>query len=163
MKKSVARLPEIKLVGLMVRTNNHIEMEPSTAKIGSLVQQYFHQEIASLVSNRVRPGTTFCVYTNYETDATGNYSYFIGEEVTAFDTLPPGLERCIIPSQQYTKFTTEPGAMPFVVIDAWQKIWQMSEKDLGGKRAYKADFELYDHRALDHDRAVLDLFIGVGG
>jgi len=51
--------------------------------------------------------------------------------------------------------------MPEVVREPWFKIWQMSEEDLGGKRLYKSDFEIYDERASDHQNIVLDIFIGI--
>ena len=37
----------------------------------------------------------------------------------------------------------------------------MKPSDLGGKRRYIADFEVYDERAADHDNVVLDVCIGV--
>ena len=51
--------------------------------------------------------------------------------------------------------------MSEVVINAWQKIWNMSVSDFGGKRAYLADFELYDHRAGDPANAIVDIHIGI--
>jgi predicted transcriptional regulator YdeE len=40
-------------------------------------------------------------------------------------------------------------------------IWQMTATDFGAERAYRADFELYDQRAMDPANASLDLFIGL--
>ena len=51
--------------------------------------------------------------------------------------------------------------MPLVCIDMWQKIWKMGNNELGGIRGYRADFELYDERARDHNNVTLDIFIGV--
>lgn len=34
-------------------------------------------------------------------------------------------------------------------------------EQLGGQRAYKADFEVYDQRAADPNSAVLDIYIGL--
>ena len=51
--------------------------------------------------------------------------------------------------------------MPEVVINAWQQIWKMSAIDLGGVRAYVADFEVYDQHAMDPTNTILDIFIGV--
>lgn len=63
--------------------------------------------------------------------------------------------------QLYTRFTTEPDAMPNVVRDAWREIWNMSDKNPGGKRRYIADFEIYDERASDHQNIVLDIYVGI--
>ncbi len=53
--------------------------------------------------------------------------------------------------------------MPDVVKNAWQKIWHLKDAELGGKRRYHADFEIYDERASDltHQCLVLDLYIGI--
>ena len=48
-----------------------------------------------------------------------------------------------------------------VIVNAWKEIWEMSSKQLGGHRSYKADFEIYDERAADHQNIVLDLYIGI--
>ena len=53
--------------------------------------------------------------------------------------------------------------LPNIVIDSWKKIWTMEEKDLGGKRSYIADFEVYDQRAADSSHAIVDIYIGVEG
>lgn len=161
MKKSKIRLPELYLVGITTQTNNAAEASPATAKIGPIVQRYFQNNSAETITNRKNPGVTYSIYTDYESDYTGNYTYFIGEEVTTFDSVDKHLKCLTIPAQQYIKFTTKPGPMPHVVINAWQKIWNMSEDELGGKRAYVADFEIYDHRAQDPNNAIVDIYIGI--
>jgi predicted transcriptional regulator YdeE len=72
-----------------------------------------------------------------------------------------GFSSIIIPAQNYAKFTSKPGIMPEVCIDMWQNIWKMKSGELGGKRAYLADFEVYDKRALDPSKTVLDIYVGV--
>lgn len=52
-------------------------------------------------------------------------------------------------------------AMPNVVREPWQKIWQMSSADFGGDRAYLSDFEIYDERAADHQNIILDIYVGI--
>lgn len=164
MKKTLSHLEEIKLVGIKVRTNNRNELDVqdcTSGKIFPCVQQYFHQQLFEKIAHRKNPGRTFCVYTEYESDHTGDYTYFIGEEVNSLDSIPEGLSTLIIAPQTYVKFTTEPGPMPSVLRNAWQEILKMSEKDLGSPRRYHADFEIYDERAKDHNNLVLDIYIGV--
>lgn len=162
MQKELVKMPEMKLVGISVRTTNEQEQDKMKGKIFPCVQQYFHQKLAEKISNRKRPGTTFCAYTEYESDHTGAYTYLIGEEVTSFDApLPKGFQKLVIPKQQYAKFTTQPAPMPDVIINAWNEVWKMQPKQLGGSRSYKTDFEVYDERAADHQRIILDLYIGI--
>lgn len=161
MQKIQIQLPEIKLAGITVRTNTKAEFDPLTAKISPCVQDYFHKQGAEKIPHRKNPGTTFSAFTEYESDYTGEYTYFIGEEVSSIHDIPKGLKSHIIPPQTYIKFTTEPGPMPNVVINAWQEIWKMSPETLGRKRRYHTDFEIYDERAKDPQRVVLDLYIGL--
>lgn len=162
MNKNTVKLPEIKLVGITCRANNNaiFETNPSTNKIAETVQKYFHNGLAKSIPDRVNPGITYCVYTEYESDFRGDYTYFIGEKVNSTDNLSKELVTMTIPAQYYTKFTNKPGPMPNVCIDMWKKIWQMSSSELGGEREYLADFEVYDERALDHNKVVLDIYVG---
>lgn len=91
----------------------------------------------------------------------GDYTYFIGEEVTSFESIDQEIEILTIPAQNYAKFTNQPGQMPTVCIEMWQNIWKMNASDLGGERAYIADFEVYDERSSDHDNVTLDIYIGI--
>ena len=161
MRKTTVNLPGIKLIGITARTSNAKEMHPETAKIGGVMQEYFHNSVAEKILHRKTPNVTFCVYTEYESDANGAYTYFIGEEVDSFDEIAEGCKTLVIPAQTYTKFTTESGVMPEVVINAWQKIWQMTPVELMGNRAYIADFEVYDERALYPQDTAIDLYIVV--
>ena len=163
MQKTIVMLPELKLVGITTRTNNTqiFERDPSTNKIAATVQKYFHNGLAEKIKDRKNPGTTFCIYTNYESDVNGDYTYFIGEEVTSFEEIDKEFETLTIPVQKYAKFTNQPGPMPTVCIDMWQNIWKMNAADLGGQRAYIADFEVYDERSQNPEQAVLDIYIGI--
>lgn len=161
MKKELINKSEIKLIGLSARTNTKNEMNPQTAKIGKLIGHYWGQHVAAQIPNRKNPGVTLSVYTEYNSDEHGDYTYFVGEEVSSFDNIPAGLQKLTIPAAKYQKFTTNPGKMPEVVINAWQQIWKMSSDDFGGNRAYQADFELYDQRASDPANTSLDIYIGI--
>lgn len=161
MKKELANKSEIKLVGLTARTNNKNEMNPQTSKIGELAGRFWSQNIATQIPDRRNPGITLSVYTEYDSNEHGDYTYFIGEEVSSFENTPSELQRLTIPAAKYQKFTTPSGKMPEVVISAWQQIWKMASDDFGGDRAYIADFEAYDQRAIDPANTSLDIYIGI--
>ncbi len=166
-------LDEIKLVGIHAHTcyadESKIYEDPNFAygsinensKITPCVMKYFHEGLSQQIPNRLNPGKTFCVYTEYESDFKGAYKYFIGEEVSSFENVPEGFSTHTIPAQKYAKFTTDPGPMPATVIDAWKEIWQTSEEQFGAPREYHSDFEVYDERAADHTNVIVDLFIGI--
>lgn len=53
------------------------------------------------------------------------------------------------------------GSIFDVIVNAWKGIWCMTPKDLGGERCYQTDFEIYDERASDHQKIVLDVYVGI--
>lgn len=164
MENITIKIPEIKLVGITTRTSNAAEMNPLTAKIATQLQKYFQQHLPGKIANRKKPGATYCIYTEYESDYTGEYTYFVGEEVSSFGDLEEGLVALTIPEQTYIKFTNGPGVMPLVCINVWQQVWQMEQagdKMLARNRAYIADFEVYDERAIDPQNTILDVYVGI--
>lgn len=161
MEKQNIHLNGKPIIGIAVRTSYDIE-HSEKAKIGRLWERYVREEIASGIPDRKNPGTTYCVYYDYaDHDHMGEYTCLIGEEVTDISGISDSLELARIPDQNYAKFTTPAGVFPIVVIEAWHQIWEMNSKDFGGKRAYEADFEVYDSRAQNPANAVLDIYIGI--
>ncbi|MCB1108951.1 MAG: GyrI-like domain-containing protein, partial [Chlamydiia bacterium] len=71
MQPESVTLPEIKLVGICVRTSYQQELDKMKGNIFPCVRRYFHEGLAEQISNRKKPGTTFCAYTDYQTDYTG--------------------------------------------------------------------------------------------
>lgn len=163
MKKCNENLSSIKLVGITARANNDsiFKQDVTVNKVAETVYKYFHNAIAEKISNREKPGVTYCVYTDYESDYKGEYTYFIGEQVSSFEGIDNELSSLTIPAQSYIKFTNHAGPMPDVCVDLWKNIWEMSDRQLGGGRAYIADFEVYDERAYDHQNVELDIYIGI--
>lgn len=161
MKKEFENKSEINLIGLTARTNNKNEMNPQTSKIGELAGRFWSLGLANQIPHRKNPNVTLSVYTEYDSNEHGDYTYFIGEEVSSFENMPSDLQKLTIPASKYQKFTTPSGKMPEVVINAWQKIWKMTSDDFGGERAYIADFEVYDQRAIDPMNTSLDIYIGM--
>lgn len=161
MQKSSQKLNDIKLFGIQARTNNLNEMNPLASKIMKTITQYHAQDYASRMPGRIlSPRRIFCAYTDYESDHMGDYTFFIGEEVSSLASCPEDMTELRIPAQNYAKFTTDPGPMPLVVINAWQQIWAMNPKDMGGDRAYKTDFEIYDEN-FNPGAAIIDIYIGL--
>jgi predicted transcriptional regulator YdeE len=161
MDKIQLQLPETLLMGIQVRTDYQTELNPLTSKIASCIQRYWQEGIANQLTQRVNPGRLFAVYTDYESDHTGGYTYFLGEEVSSLNVIPEGLSVVTIPQGKYSRFTTQTGALPHIIIEGWYNIWQMTEEDMGGKRSFKTDFEIYDERATNPMAACVDIYVGV--
>ena len=156
------QLPVTTLVGLAIRTNNKQEMDPDSSCIAPLAGRFWGDQLSEQIKHRAQPGVTYCVYTDYESDETGEYTYFIGEEVDSLEDQDlDRFQSLVIPESCYTRLTSPSGPMPEVVIAGWQKIWSMGTETLLGRRKYIADFEIHDHRAANPDAAVVDFYIGV--
>jgi predicted transcriptional regulator YdeE len=161
MKKDIIIRPQMTLLGISARTSNAREMNPDTALIGKTWQAFFKDNQQDAILHRKQPGKLVAVYTDYESDEHGDYTYFLGEEVTHIATISTGFEALTIPEQTYAKFTSASGKMPTVCIELWQTIWTMQPSDFGGKRNYLADFEIYDERSQDPNQTILDIYIGL--
>lgn len=160
MKKILIDVPEIKLVGISKRTCNDYEKDSKTARITPTVLHYFNENLSLKIHHKKNPGKTFFVYTHYERDFTKDYTYFVGEEVSSFETLDYDLDPLTIPRQPYAKLTFGPGVMPDICINAWTHIWSMSSSDLGAERSYIADYELYEPFGTNGE-FTLDIYIGL--
>ena len=101
------------------------------------------------------------VYTDYETDHTGHYTYLLGMPISSAETLPSSLTLKHVPPGRYAVLSSKRGPLTEVVPEVWQRIWSMSAKELGGKRAFKSDFEIYDQRAADPENAQIDVYVGL--
>jgi len=150
------------LIGTAIRTNNKDEMNSETAKIEKHFHSYFSDKLEGKFKDHCEPCVTYSVYTEFESDENGEYTHFIGGVAKPLDNQDLStFKKLIVPASQYQKFITDSGQMPNIVIEAWQNIWQMKVQDFLGKRAYVADFEVYDHRASDPNNAIVDIYIGI--
>jgi predicted transcriptional regulator YdeE len=148
------------VIGVEVRTSNAKEAT-ADGIIGKQWQKFFQDGTLEQIPNK-SGSDLYAVYSDYAGDHNGEYSFLIGTRVKDGSTAPPGFVLKTIPSGKYAVVTTESGPVAKVVVAAWQRVWQLEEAhELGGVRAYKADFEVYDQRATDLENSVVDLYVGV--
>ncbi len=149
-------LAEILLVGMEIRTNNEDEMS-GRGKIANLGQRFYREGLPKIETHV--QDSIFAVYTDYESDETGWYTYFIGVKVSSLDEIPPGMKGKRIPATKYAKILTSAGALPDVVIRKWQNIW--ADDLLKKKRAYTADFEVYDSRSFEAKQTEVSMYLAI--
>ena len=101
------------------------------------------------------------VYTDYESDANGAYTFMLGARVSSTDSVPPGMVAKKIPAARYAVFTSEKGFVGKVLPQTWSHIWAVPKSAPEGNRAYRADFEVYDQRAADPQNAQVDIYVGI--
>jgi predicted transcriptional regulator YdeE len=101
------------------------------------------------------PGTV-ALYTDYESDGHGEYTFLLGGKAGPGSVVPDGMVGRIVPAGRYAVFTSERGLVQKVVIETWQRIWAELPS-----RSFVADFEVYDQRAADPGNAVVEIYVGV--
>jgi predicted transcriptional regulator YdeE len=150
--------PGFVVVGIQVRTSNREEMNPGTARIPGLWARWANQ--AADLPPRT-DATLYAVYSDYESDHLGPYSLTIGHAVAPETAAPPEMSRVVVPAGRYAVLTSRRGAMPGVVREAWQRAWAASDVELGGRRAFTVDYEVYDERSRDPADAEVDLNLAI--
>jgi predicted transcriptional regulator YdeE len=147
------------VAGSQVRTNNANEMS-GHGEIGKLWQLYFQENLASQIPNRA-DAASIVVYSDYSSDEKGDYTYLLGARVTSADHLPAGMTFKRIVPDPYAVLTTTQGPLVDVLQAEWKKIWTMHPAELGGKRAFLTDYEVYDARSANPQQAQVEIHIGL--
>lgn len=157
MKAKSSDLPAFSIVGIEARTNNAKEM----GKDGVIPKQwerFFRDGILEKISDKVDQ-TIYAVYTDYQTDRTGDYSFVLGAKVRDGAAPSVGFVLKKIPAQHYAIFTSNRGPVSEVVPAVWTTVWER-ETSNHLHRSYRADFEVYDQRASDPKNTQVDVFVG---
>jgi predicted transcriptional regulator YdeE len=149
----IKKIPGKIVMGVQRRTSNADGR--SVQDIPSCWQDFLTKNMASKIPYRAKTPAMFAVYSDYESDWTGEYSYMIGCEVTKADRIPEGLAVARIPTQTYAAFTAT-GQMPDAIQGVWMSIW-------GTKlpRTYTFDFEQYDARFTRKQNKEADVYVAV--
>jgi predicted transcriptional regulator YdeE len=150
---------EFAVVGIAVRTNNAEQMTPERP-IGKQWERLFKERVLAAIPNKA-DGNIVALYTEYASDKDGEYTYVLGARVTKVESVPAGMVAKNVPAGRYAVFTSEKGPVQTVVVEMWRRVWATPKSELGGNRAYKADFEVYDQRAQNPADSVVDLYIAV--
>jgi len=145
---------DMKIIGIETRTTN--QNGQAVQDIGDLWNRFFSENIQSKIPNAVN-SNVYAIYTDYESDYTGEYTTLLGLEVSSLDEIPSGLVGREFSKQNSKKFLAK-GAMPQAVAEAWQKIWEQ-DKELN--RLYQYDYELYTEKSQQGDLSEVEIFIGV--
>jgi len=148
------------VVGISARTNNAREAVDNGV-IAKLWGKFYKDGIFDKIPNKA--GTDiYVVYSDYATARNGDYDYTIGAKVSDASAVPSGMVAKAVSAGTYAVVTSQRGPIPKINVEAWQRIWDLEDQaKLGGKRAYKTDFELYDQRARDRQDSQIDIYVGV--
>jgi predicted transcriptional regulator YdeE len=158
-KPKVVDEPSFTVIGISARTTNAKEMS-GQGMIGKMWERVMKQGVLNAIPNRI-DSNTLAIYTDYESDANGAYTFLIGAKVSSAKEIPAGMIAVNVPAGKYARFISDPGPAARVVPETWSRIWSSPKSVLGDDRAYKADFELYGSRAADPQHARVEIFVGI--
>lgn len=132
----VTRIKKLMISGISVVTNNEFEMSEENGKIAGLWEEYFQKDIYKKTFDKANSDFMYGVYSNYESNASGNYKVTVGVEVTK------PKNAIVIEDKKYLVFSKQ-GELPMVVVELWEEIWDYFEKNSEYVRAFEIDFEKY--------------------
>ena len=137
MKPSIQTIESLQVAGLPIRTNNAVE-QTAAGQIPALWSNFFAQDLFG-IDERIQGTPVYGVYTNYESDHTGDFDVVAGVKVTAAPTTH--LQTVTINAGDYLVFATK-GEMPQRIIDGWMAVWAyFDDKNAPFERLYTTDFE----------------------
>jgi len=159
MTARIVQEPGFTLVGISARTTNAKEMS-GQGTIGQQWDRFMKDGLLARIPRRVDPDIV-ALYTDYESDHNGAYTFVLGAKVSSTENVPPGMVVKKVPPGKYAVFTSERGPADKVVPEAWSRINSLPNSAPGGDRTYRADFELYGPRAADPQNAQVDIYVGI--
>ncbi|MBV9294249.1 MAG: AraC family transcriptional regulator [Acidobacteriaceae bacterium] len=147
------------VVGIEARTSNARETT-TDAVIPKMWARLTNENLLGEIPKRV-DANVVAVYSDYESDKDGPYSYLLGAKVSSAKDIPSGMISRKVVSGTYAMFTAKGGPPPQMIVDLWKRIWSL-EKPGSLHRAYQTDFEVYTGAfANDPANAQVDVYIGL--
>jgi len=155
MKREEITLDRFYVVGVSVRTTN--QDHRSQGDIAKLWEEFFRNGYLQQLLPNKESGDIYCIYTDYESDYTGEYTVIIGYKVSDIKNVSNSLNLTIkeIPGSKYFKYISE-GELPYAIGKTWAHIWQ-SDID----RRYSADFDIYEEGPIDPKNATITTFLSI--
>jgi predicted transcriptional regulator YdeE len=157
-KPTSANPASFDFIGISARTTNAAEMS-GNGEIPKLWQRLFAENLLNSIPDRADDGIV-AVYTDYASDANGEYTYMLGSKVKPGTKAPGGMVAVTLPAGKYLEFVTAKGPGAEVVPAAWMQIYAYFQDPAHPTRSFKADYETY---APPSDPNVIQghIFIGV--
>lgn len=154
MQPVLKEISPFSVAGFTVRTSNQNEANPLMGKIPLTWGKFFSSGIANTAANKTSNPTVYGVYSDYESDFNGLYTFTAGIAADAPNAISPELHSTQVEGGNYLVFSAQ-GIFPAVVIQTWTYIWSYFAQHPEIKRSYKSDFELYSQPG------EIEIYIGI--
>lgn len=151
-KVRLEEMESFNVIGIFIRTKN--EEGHADQQIPKLWNRFWEEEIIKKIPQRTED-TIYAVYTDYESDFRGSYTFLIGCKVPENTPIPDGMIEREIPAQKYVVYTAK-GNYPESLIDTWGEIWGSQTP-----RAYSADFEVYNEDFTGDQNSKVDVYVAL--
>jgi predicted transcriptional regulator YdeE len=145
-------------IGISTRTTNAAELS-GNGEIPKLWQRLFTDGVLNAIPERA-DNQIVAVYTDYASDALGEYTYLLGSKVKPGTKAPAGMVAITVPAGKYLEFVTEKGQGGQVVSAAWMQIYGYFQDPAHARRSFKTDYETYEPPS-DPNSIQGHIFIGV--
>jgi predicted transcriptional regulator YdeE len=147
------------VVGVTARTSNAVEAS-GKGVIGRLWADLRKDGLLNQIKHRA-DAHIIAVYSDYESDKDGEYTYTLGSRVTSPKNVPPGMVVRRTESGDYAIFTAQGGPAAQLVMGLWQRIWSLEKSSPPLHRAYRTDYEIYLNPDADDAGQRVDVYIGL--
>ena len=154
----VVDVPAFTVIGIECHDSNAKEMAGQGC-IGQQWMRLFQEGLLDKIPSRADQNI-MTVYTDYSSDH-GEYTFILGSKVADDAKAPDGMVKRKIEKGKFAVFTSDRGALQEVVPALWKRIWAMQKSELGGERAFQADFEVYGESAMDPNNGQMEAYIGI--
>jgi predicted transcriptional regulator YdeE len=125
------------MAGIEAHTSNEREMS-GEGVIAGMWGRFMGEGIFPKIPNRAGE-SIIALYTDYESDHHGFYTFVLGPRVSSFSELPKGMITRQVPASTYAVFAVPQGPPEKVVVETWKEI--LADATL--VRSYTTDFESY--------------------
>lgn len=157
--------PAFNVIGIAIRTTNKAAVEQGS--IAKLWQQFFTDQCLSKINNKI-DNCIIALYYEFETDknavylenSNSEYTVLLGVRVSSLDNIAPGLVGQHVAAEKRMTFVSEIGSTQHIIFDLWKKIWTQYKKNQLD-RTFKIDYELYDERSHNPEKAQMEIHIGI--
>jgi predicted transcriptional regulator YdeE len=147
------------VVGLTARTSNAKEAS-GNGVIGAFWARLRKDGLLNQIKHRADTHV-IAVYSDYESDKDGDYTYTLGSKVSSAKDVPEGMVARRSDSGDYAIFTAQGGPAMRLVMGLWQRIWSLEKSPSKLRRAYRTDYEIYVDPDADDASQKVDVYIGL--